>query len=318
MAKLTPLSIGKARKVLAGYDFDVAQLDALEGGSVNSNFCLRTRGGERLFLRIYEEQDAEGALRELELLNRLAASGVPTPPARSAKDGALLAKHRGKPIAVFPWLDAHIVCQARVTADRCRAVGDALARVHLAPVEFEHPGRFTLADLFRRLDAAVGYPAFLADIELIRAALVRYSALRDRSLPMGLIHGDLFRDNVLWDDGHILALIDFESASHGVLVYDLMVTVLAWCFGDAFDVELAAAMLESYHARRPLSPAEVAALPVEGALAALRFATTRITDYSLRAPPGVPPLRDYRRFLQRLSALEAGALAPAVARLKTR
>lgn len=318
MAKLTPLSSAKARKVLSGYDFEVSQVDVLDGGSVNSNFCVKTRGGERLFLRIYEEQDADGAARELALLNELAACGVPTPAARPAKDGAVLAKHRGKPVAVFPFLDAHIVCQARVTPERCRAVGDALARVHLCPVEFVHPGRFTLADLRRRLDAALEYPAFRADIERIRAALERFAALRDPSLPTGLIHGDLFRDNVLWDDGHILALIDFESASHGVLAYDLMVTVLAWCFGDGFDTELAAAMLESYHARRPLSPAEIAALPVEGALAALRFATTRITDYSLRAPPGVPPLRDYRRFLQRLDAIEAGALGPAVARLKTR
>jgi homoserine kinase type II len=132
---------------------------------------------------------------------------------------------------------------------------------------------------------------------------------------MGVVHGDLFKDNVLWNGTRVVALLDFESASHGLFAFDIMVTLLAWCYGDAFDQTLVSAMLGAYVARRPLGRAERAALLVEGALACLRFATTRITDFSMRAAPGQAPLRDYRRFLARLSALEQGMLDPHLAAL---
>jgi homoserine kinase type II len=109
-----------------------------------------------------------------------------------------------------------------------------------------------------------------------------------------------------------VALLDFESASAGVFVYDLMVCVHAWCYGDRFDVALVRAMIDGYRQERPLSAAELAALAPQGALAALRFATTRLTDFSLRAPPGQAPARDYRRFLARLDALENGLLSPII------
>jgi homoserine kinase type II len=124
-----------------------------------------------------------------------------------------------------------------------------------------------------------------------------------------VIHSDLFRDNVLWTrQGELLALLDFESACDGAFAYDVMMTIAAWCFGSSYDLELVRAFLGGYQAVRPLDRDEVAALRVEGAVACLRIATTRITDFSLRAEPGKPPVRDYRRFLTRLSALEGGDL----------
>jgi homoserine kinase type II len=123
-----------------------------------------------------------------------------------------------------------------------------------------------------------------------------------------VIHGDLFRDNVLWNGSELSALLDFESASHGPFVYDVLVTMAAWCYRDAFDVGLARGLAEGYETERPLEPREKHALRVEGALGMLRFATTRITDFSLRVPKGAKPVRDYRRFLARLSFIEAGAL----------
>jgi homoserine kinase type II len=97
-----------------------------------------------------------------------------------------------------------------------------------------------------------------------------------------------------------------------VFVYDIMVCVHAWCYGDAFDLSLVRALLDGYQAVRALEPAEMGALPAQGALAALRFATTRITDFSLRTAPGQKPARDYRRFLARLEALEDGVLGPII------
>jgi Ser/Thr protein kinase RdoA (MazF antagonist) len=93
---------------------------------------------------------------------------------------------------------------------------------------------------------------------------------------------------------------------------------LAWCYGDSLDATLALGLFGGYCAERPLSGQELAALEVEGALACLRFATTRITDFSLRTAPGEEPKRDYRRFLARLGALESGALSDALGTLRKR
>jgi homoserine kinase type II len=123
-----------------------------------------------------------------------------------------------------------------------------------------------------------------------------------------LVHGDLFRDNVLWHGDAIVALLDFESACEGPFVYDLMVCVLAWCYASGFNLEHVAGLVRGYESVRPLSTLERSAAKVEGAIACARFATTRITDFEMRAAPGRPPLRDYRRFIGRLSELEGGAL----------
>lgn len=316
MALLTPLKLDDARGIARGFGLEVTRVTPVQGGSVNSNFALETGAGRRVFLRVYEEQNAAGAQRELALLSTLARSGVPTPEPLEAVGGGALGVHRGKPVALFPWVDGAIVCQARVTAAHTAAVGAALARVHQATVASAPPGRFERTDLEVRLArAAREAPAFEPVTRAIAARLAHFAALRAPGLPSGLIHGDLFRDNVLWHGEQIAALIDFESASEGAYAYDLMVCVHAWCFGGEFDLALVRALLAGYHAVRRLTPAERAALPVEGAVAALRFATTRITDYSLRAAAGQPPLRDYRRFLARLDQIEAGALDAAIATL---
>jgi len=119
----------------------------------------------------------------------------------------------------------------------------------------------------------------------------------------------LFRDNVLWKNGEVAALLDFESAFHGPFVYDLMVTLAAWCYRDAFELSLVAALVEGYTAERPLDAAERRAVRVEGALGCLRFVTSRITDFELRAREGERPARDFRRFLARLDAIARGELA---------
>ena len=101
------------------------------------------------------------------------------------------------------------------------------------------------------------------------------------------------------------------SASDGRFAYDLAVTILAWCFGDELDLDHARALVAGYESRRPLEAAERAGLQAELALAALRFATTRITDYAMpRAADAPRVIKDWRRFWKRLRAVEAlaGAL----------
>jgi homoserine kinase type II len=327
------MNLEEARTALESYDLDVAAVEALDAGSVNSNFALQTKSGERFFVRLYEEQDIDGARAELARLERLCENGVPTPSPRPRRDGTFVGLHAGKPVAVHPWVDGEILCFGRVTPAAAREVGRALARVHLCTPMLGRieAGRFGLDGLRERLERVDRTDArFAADTRRIRERIAFHAAESPSSLPSGLIHGDLFRDNVLWrpesgasglerpralengSSSELLALLDFESASAGAFIYDLMVCVHAWCYGQSFELGLARAMFEGYRLERPLEPAELAAVVPQGALAALRFATTRITDFSLRAPPGAQPKRDYRRFLARLDALESGALAPII------
>jgi len=316
MALITPLSPSEASVLLTEYGLELAKLEPLQAGSVNSNFRLTDVQGRRFFARVYEEQGNAGAEAELRMLTELSAAEVPVAVPLERADGKLLGSHGGKPFALFPWVDGELYCRASVTPEVCRRLGDALARVHLATprVGALPEGRFRVPDLRDRLDRVdeEAKGAFSRATARIRERLDHYERRRDPALPRGLVHGDLFRDNVLWQNNVIVALLDFESASEECFAYDVMVCVLAWCFGDGFELDRARALLAGYHARRPLSPGERAALPIEGAIASLRFAVTRITDFSLRAAPGEPPLRDYQRFLARLDELEARRLEPAM------
>lgn len=312
MAILTPLSLQSARALLEDYGLGLTELEPLAAGSVNSNFRLLTPDGARYFARIYEEQDRQGALTELEMVGELEQAGVPVVKAVPRLDGQLVHEVHGKPFAVYPWLEGEILCQARVDARAARAVGTALARLHRCGDRFSSlgAGRFGPNELAARLDTveAQGDAELRAAARFVREKYAEYLPRRRSDLPQGLIHSDLFKDNVLWRDGEILALIDFESASAGPYLYDLMVTLLAWCYSDHLDPLLAGALLGGYADVRPLEKAELETVGVEAALACLRFATTRMTDYSLRAAPGSAPGRDYRRFLSRLADVEAGAL----------
>jgi homoserine kinase type II len=319
MAFLTPFPHIDALRVASEFGIELARVEPLAAGSVNSNFRWVGTDGRQWFARIYEEQGRDGARAELTLLQELARAGAPAVVPVLRPDGAALAEYLGKPVAAFPWIQGDILCQARVTPDHCRAVGRALAQVHLASPKVGRlgVGRFGPDQLSRRLDdIEARAPAELVNAaRSVRGKLAEVTARRAHDLPSGVIHGDLFRDNVLWHKDEIGALLDFESASHGPFAYDLSVTALAWCYSNRFDAALLSALLDGYHAERPLAPAERAALATEGALGCLRFATTRITDFSMRAPPGKPPLRDYRRMLARLEGFERGVLDAAIAGL---
>jgi homoserine kinase type II len=325
MALLTPFDLSSAKRVGRAYGLEIAEVEPLALGSVNSNFRLRTASGQVLFGRIYEEQGQVGASWEARLLRALSDNGVATAaplprvvgsddPELGVEAGPLL--HAGKPVAFYPWIAGESLCSARVQPHHCASLGRALARVHLtSPSLGPIPeGRFGLPELAARLAMVRQQsPKHSAQVDEIAAQLQRYAKLRDPQVPGGVIHGDLFRDNVLWRGDDLCALLDFESACRGAFIYDIMVCILAWCFTDRFELERVASLVQGYESERPLSPVERSNAKVEGAIACLRFATTRLTDFELRTKAGERPGRDYRRFLARLAALEAGALSSVLA-----
>lgn len=308
MAVLTPVELSDAQAIGQRFGLRVAAVRGLLAGSVNSNFELTLADGSRMFMRVYEEQTLATASGEAALLEHLAGRGVPTPRPLRRGDGGFIAEHQGKPVALFPFLEGHTLCQARVTPSAAEALGAALARVHLAGAGFDGPltDRFTTAALLTRIESA---RRARPDAELSAAltrlgpALLRHGDAA-RASKLTVIHGDLFRDNALFQGGALVALLDFESASHGSAALDLMVTLLAWCFGDGFDAALASSLGRGYASARPLSIDERERLYPAACWAAARFAITRVTDFEQR-PRGSGVYKDYRRFIARFDALEA-------------
>lgn len=308
MALLTPLPLDLARDLCDAHDLgELLRVEPLAAGSVNSNFFLYTDRG-RFFARVYEEADDQGVAFERALIDHLHAAGVPVPRRVHASRELRVA---GKPVGVFEAVDGRERCRREVSALHLSAIGEALARVHLAGESFalEQPSRFDGPSLLARLDRAPTerHPELRDDLARVRAVLA--DPLPD--LPRGVVHGDLFRDNVRWQGDRVLCLLDWDSASTGATLYDLAVVWLAWTYGDDFDWPLGRALVSSYDAVRPLTPAEREGFAAVARLACARFAATRVTDFYLRGGPSSAGYRDYRRFLARLDVIEgvsAGAL----------
>jgi homoserine kinase type II len=292
------------------------RITPIPAGTVNSNYFLETTSG-RVFVRLYEQQEVDGVAYEWALLDHLASRRVPLPRRIVGPNPGEL-RVAGRPVAVFEAVTGDDLCQALVTEGRVRQVGAALARASFASRDFpiRREGRFTFADIERLLAVAsdAGRPELAAPIARLRHLHAELSASAPE-LPRGVVHGDLFRDNVLWQNDVLVALLDWESASDGVLIYDLAVTLLAWCCGSAFDWSLARALVAGYQSERTIDEREWEGLHWALRVGCLRFATTRLVDVYLkdRYPPGY---KSYERFLLRLDAVEQHTPASLAALLK--
>ncbi len=310
MAIYTRLPLPTATRLAAPFGLSIVKVKGLIAGSVNSNFALTTEYGGLVFARIYEEQDTTGARAEVTLLDWLSGRGLQVVRPLRSGDGEAVVTYEGKPMAFFPWVAGQSRCQATVGEGDTRKVGAALARIHLAGSPEPRPGRFRVADLRTRCehitahgdDHGHGLSAWGARLA---EAIAAVEARRHPDAHRGLCHGDLFRDNVLWQGDTLAALLDFESAAEERFAFDLAVTVLAWTYGDDFSPPLARALVAGYEEVRPLPPADREALFAEAQLAALRFTVTRVTDYAMRAHLKANTGRDFGRFWARYEALEA-------------
>jgi len=287
----------------------LTEATGIEAGTVNTSYALELDGGARYFLRIYEEQDARGAAREAEVLLHLARQGVPTPAPVVARDGTTTRSIAGKPAALFPWVEGRMLCQRAVTPEAAETVGAAVARIHRAghaPGARLDEGRFDPAHLAARCErvAASRDPEAQKLAGPLRAAMEDFAARRRHDVPRGLVHGDLFRDNVLWTVessdrcSRIAALLDFESAHDGPFAYDLAVTILSWSYGSQLDLDVARAIVRGYQSVRPLEAGDREVLYDEAVFAALRFTITRITDDAIRVG------KRWQRFVERRDAIE--------------
>ena len=291
MAVYTDVAAEDVASFLAGYE--LGELLAYKGiaeGVENSNFLLHTSRGY-FILTLYEKRVAAGDLPFfLGLMEHLAARGLNCPQPVKDRDGRVLGRLAGRPAAIVTFLDGMWI--RRPSPGHCGAVGAALAQLHLAGADFSlrRPNALSVSG-WRALYAAA--QAKDADrvqsglTDALAAELAQLESAWPRDLPQGVIHADLFPDNVFFLHDRLSGLIDFYFACTDTLAYDLAVCLNAWCFetDHSYNVTKGRALLQAYAGKRPLSADEQRLLPLLCRGAALRFLLTRLVDW-LEVPAG--------------------------------
>jgi homoserine kinase type II len=319
MAVYTEVSFDDLEAVLARYDIGAPlSFKGIAEGVENSNFYLKTDRGA-FILTLYEKRVREDDLPFfLGLLKHLAARGLSCPMPVPDRAGNQMTVVNGRPGALFTFLNG--LSLRRPEASHCASAGGALAAFHEAGKGFAltRPnalgpsgwGELAAQCLPRADEVQDGLAG------LIESALADIVPAWPQGLPSGVIHADLFPDNVLFMDGEVSGLIDFYFACNDYLAYDLAVMLNAWCFepDGAFNLTKGQSLIAAYRKKRRLSEAELAALPVLARGSALRFLLTRLYDWLHRDPTALVRPKDPRDYSKRLrfhnriaSAAEYGA-----------
>jgi homoserine kinase type II len=290
MAVYTDVPEDDLARFLAAYDLGHhLACKGIAEGVENSNFLLRTEGGQ-FILTLYEKRvKKENLPFFLSLMEHAAEHGITCPLPVKTRDGKMLGELCDRPAAIVTFLDG--ISRRRPTVEHAAQVGKALAEFHNATFEFQ---------MCRDNDLSLEGWQRLADGALDRANEVRTGlasaiagelAFLSRNwpakLPKGTIHADLFPDNVLFVEGRAPGLIDFYFACTDLLAYDLAICLNAWCFEPdySYNATKGRALLAAYHAARPLTEDEIKALPLLARGSALRFLLTRLIDW-LSVPTG--------------------------------
>lgn len=290
MAVYTEITDAELAAFVARYDIGAPRsVKGIAEGVENTNYMLETDGG-RFILTLYEKRvDPADLPFFLGLMDHLSARGVTCPTPIHDREGGTLGELAGRPAAMVSFLQG--MWPRTPTTVHCAAVGEALARMHAAGRDFplRRPNALSLpswAPLF------AGSAARADEVRpgLARTVTLELEALaRDwpTDLPGGVIHADLFPDNVFFLGERLSGLIDFYFACTDMLAYDLAICLNAWCFEPdrSFNYTKGRAMIAGYQSGRALSPAEIAALPVLCRGGAMRFLLTRLHDW-LNVPPG--------------------------------
>lgn len=309
MAVYTEVSDEDLAAFAAAYDFgDIVSCKGIAEGVENSNYMLQTVAGP-FILTLYEKRvNPQDLPFFLGLMEHLARSGVQCPVPLKGKDGQALRTLCGRPAAVISFLSG--MWPRRISAEHCSELGKALAGLHRAGQSYgvRRANSLSLAgwrELFGRTapEAAENIEKGLSTLISGELNALARAWPAEGSLPSGIIHADLFPDNVFFQGGKCSGLIDFYFACNDVLAYDIAICLNAWCFepDGAFNVTKANRLLASYQAVRPLTADEKRALPLLARGAAMRFLLTRLYDWVNTPPGAMVKVKDPREYLHKLN-----------------
>ncbi|HEX8045946.1 homoserine kinase [Rhizobium sp.] len=288
-------------------EYDVGTLLSYKGiaeGVENSNFLLHT-SRDPLILTLYEKRVEKNDLPFfLGLMQHLASRGLSCPLPLPRRDGELLGHLSGRPAALISFLEG--MWLRKPEAKHCREVGRALAAMHVAGEGFDikRPNALSLQGwqgLWEKSEARADEvePGLQDEI---RGELEFLGSHWPKDLPDGVIHADLFPDNVFFLGDELSGLIDFYFACNDQLAYDVSICLNAWCFekDGAYNITKGMALLEGYQSVRPLSDAEIAALPTLARGSALRFFLTRLYDWLTTPAGAMVTKKDPLEYLRKL------------------
>ena len=284
MSVFTSVSIAQLNHWLKNYNIgDVIDLKGISAGITNTNYFVTTTCN-KFVLTLFEQNSMAELPYFIDLMSHLNSHGVPCPLPIKDNAGASLHMLNGKPAVLISCLNGRDTETPSVT--QCAEVGAVLAKMHLAGLSFEadfpeHKGTNQRGVAWRNQTAAKVL-AYLNDEDqtLLHNTLAFQAQFDTSGLPMGVVHADLFRDNVLFDQDKIGGLIDFYYACHDALVYDVAIAVNDWCVhaDGSLHQEKLQAFLQGYQAHRPFTSAEQAAWRAMLRIAAFRFWLSRLYD----------------------------------------
>jgi homoserine kinase type II len=264
----------------------LSSLQGCEGGIENTNYFASSDMGDYV-LTLFERLSAEQLPFYLHLMKHLAQRGIPVPDPQANKNGDILHTVLGKPAAVVNRL--HGKSQLQPSTTHCAAAGEMLARMHVAGRDYARaqPNLRALPWWNATVPAVLPFLA-PAQVALLHSELAYQNHVHASSayaaLPRGVVHADLFRDNVLFDGDTLTGLFDFYFAGVDSWAFDLAVCLNDWCIDLASgqrDSTREAALLGAYSATRPLAKAERQLLPALQRAGALRFWLSRLWDLHL-------------------------------------
>ena len=272
--------------------YAIGELHSLKGiaeGVENSNYLLATDAGMHI-LTLYEKRvNVDDLPFFLGLMEHLARNGLSCPQPVPLTTGEQLSKLAGRPSAIITYLDGNSI--RRPTSSHCRQLGEALAQMHLAGEGFEikRPNALTVKDWrpLYEMSGASSNSVAQGLSKLIEDELTYLEGQWPKDLKTGVIHADLFPDNVFFLKDELSGIIDFYFACNDILAYDIAICINAWCFeaDHLFNVTKAQAVLSGYNSVRKIDEAEYEALPILCRGSALRFLLTRLYDW-LNVPEG--------------------------------
>ena len=304
MAVYTEVSFEELERLLEQYDIGTPMsFKGIAEGIENSNFYLQTDRGA-FILTLYEKRvAAEDLPFFLGLMEHLAKAGVRCPLPVKTRDGQSLVSLNRRNAAIVTFLTG--IALRRPDVAHCAAGGAALAGLHRAGEGFAlsranalgPPGWRPLAEAIHGADAIEDGLA-----ALINGSLDDITAAWPKDLPSGVIHADFFPDNILFVGDAVGGVIDFYFACNDFYVYDLATMLNSWCFelDGSYNITKGQAVINAYRAARPLSEAEIAALPVLMRGAALRFLLTRTYDWLNQDPNAMVRVKDPREYSKKL------------------
>ncbi|MBA3695991.1 MAG: homoserine kinase [Methylotenera sp.] len=284
MSVFTSVSVPQLKAWIQDYAIgELMELKGISSGITNTNYFVIT-DQNKFVLTLFEHNSIEELPYFIDLMSHLAAHNVPCPKPIADKTGGTLHMLNGKPATLISCLNGQDVEAPNVT--QCAAVGAVLAKMHIAGLSFDRQDHHEQTHnprgaAWRSKTAALVLPHLDAEAQqLLNNELVFQTNLDTATLPSGVIHADLFRDNVLFDGDKIGGLIDFYYACHDTLAYDLAIAVNDWCVNadGSLHADKLTAMLDGYYAVRPFSEAEHAAWRGLLRVAALRFWLSRLYD----------------------------------------